>query len=166
MSQLINKIAKRDVINIDLATFYPTSDSYLTFDVKSHLFKEMVLKEEDFRSAMKSMDWEAFRAQNVLLYCSNSAIIPVWAYMVISAKLTEVEATIFYDKDKVEQAIFYQNIKKLNKEKYTNERVIIKGCGSPKITYQAYSILTEILSPIAKSIMYGEVCSTVPIYKK
>jgi Protein of unknown function (DUF2480) len=166
MAELINKIAERDVINIDLATFYPTTDSYLVFDVKAYLFKEIVLKEEDFRVSMKSLDWEIYRAQNVLLHCSNLAIIPVWAYMVISARLTEVGATIFYKKEKVEQAIFYQNIRNLNKEKYAEERVIIKGCGSPKITFQAYSILTEILSPIAKSIMYGEVCSTVPIYKK
>jgi hypothetical protein len=166
MPELVNKIAERDVINIDLATFYPTSDSYMVFDVKSLLFKELVLKEEDFRASMKSLDWEAYRSKNVLLHCSNNAIIPVWAYMVISARLTEVEANIFYEKENIEQAIFHQKIRNINKEKYTNERVIIKGCGSPKITYQAYAILTEILSPITKSIMYGETCSTVPIYKK
>ncbi len=162
----INKVEESGIITLDLEQFYPKEETAV-FDMKEHLFMGLILKEKDFRETMKSLDLNPYKEKNIALTCSADAVIPVWAYMLVVSYLQPVaKEIIFGDADFLHKTLFLKNIDKINTADYADKRVVIKGCGELPITEAAYVGITNLLRPVAKSIMYGEPCSTVPIYKK
>ena len=164
--QFINKVAESGIITLDPSTFIPAGETAV-FDMKDHLFMGLILKEKDFREALKKMDWEQYRNKNVAITCSADAIIPVWAYMLVASGLQPVAKDIVMgDEKELQRQLFLKNISKINAGEFTDKRVVIKGCGETPIGDFVYMELTKLLRPVVKSIMYGEPCSTVPVYKK
>lgn len=162
----INKVSESGLITIDLEEYYPKEETEV-FDMKEYLFMGLILKEKDFREAMKNLDLSPYKGKNIALTCSADAIIPVWAYMLAASYLGPVANEIIYgDRDFLHKAVFLKKISKINTEDYLDKRVVIKGCGDLPISESAYVAITTHLGPVVKSIMYGEPCSTVPIYKK
>jgi hypothetical protein len=167
MEELKNKVAASGLITIDLERFYPEPQPEV-FDIKDFLFMEMLLKEKDFREAMDQHDWSQYSGKAVAVFCSNDAIIPLWAHMLIASKLTPIAQQIISgDIDFAFREVFLQNIRMgLGEEEFVDKRVIIKGCGDKPIPDYAYMEASKILLPVVKSLMYGEPCSTVPVFKK
>jgi hypothetical protein len=162
----VNKVAESGLITIDLERYIPTGES-VVFDLKEYLFMEMILKEKEFRASLKETDWEKFRDKNVAVVCSADAIIPVWAYMLVASYLQPVAREIVMgDLQELQKKLFIQNIEDININEFTDKRIVIKGCGETPIAEFAYMEITKRLLPVVKSIMYGEPCSTVPVYKK
>lgn len=162
----VNKVAESGIITLDLETFYPKEETAV-FDMKDHLFMGLILKEKDFRETMKNIDTEFYKGKFVALTCSADAVIPVWAYMLVVSYLQPVaREIIFGDAEFLHKTIFLKNISNIHIADYEDKRVVIKGCGELPITEAAYVAITALLRPVAKSIMYGEPCSTVPVYKK
>lgn len=163
---LINRVANSGLKVINLEDYYPDKD-ILEIDLKGFLFKELILKEKDFRSALKEMDWKVYTDKIVLVYNSNDAIIPVWAYMLVFSYLTGAAASIFQGTKSAYLSHHYNGvISQFDAEVYAEERVIVKGCSNKPVPPSAYAALTSRLKPYAQSIMYGEPCSTVPIFKR
>ena len=162
----VNKVAESGLITIDLETWYPKGATAV-FDMKDHLFMEMILKEKDFREALKNLDWSVYADKNVSLICSADAIIPVWAWMLVATYLQPVAKEIVMgDEKELHKNLFLKNLAAINLADYTDKRVVIKGCGETPIGDFVYMEITKLLRPVVKSIMYGEPCSTVPVYKK
>ena len=162
---IINKVAQSSLVTLDLEKFLP-SEPVVTFDLKDHLFMELILKEKDFREAMKNLDWSVYQNKHVAITCSTDAIIPLWAYMLATSYLQPVAASIrFGNAEELHNQLLIENLRAIDPKKYEDARVVVKGCGDIKISEAAYVAITGILTPVAKSIMYGEPCSTVPIYK-
>jgi hypothetical protein len=165
--EIINKVAESGLITIDLEKYLPLKEEMAVFDLKDFLFMGMILKEKDFREALKQHDWEKYRNRNIAITCSADAIIPVWAYMLVTSYLQPVaKATLVGTEKEVYKAIFLQNISSINVAEFSDKRIVLKGCGETPIDDFAYAEATRKLLPVAKSIMYGEPCSTVPVYKK
>lgn len=163
---IINKVSESGLITIDLEAFYP-KEKTAVFDMKEYLFMGLILKEKDFRETMKALDLSGYAGKNIALTCSADAVIPVWAYMLVASYLQPIaKEIIFGDTEFLHKTIFLKNIEKIDPADYTDQRVVIKGCGELPITESAYVAITNKLRPVVKSIMYGEPCSTVPIYKK
>jgi hypothetical protein len=163
---IINKVSESNIITLDLEEFYP-KDETVVFDMKDHLFMGLILKEKEFREELKQIDLELYRNKNVALTCTADAIIPVWAYMLVASQLEPVaKEIVFGDKEFLHKTLFLQNLYRINAADYTDKRVVVKGCGDLHVSETAYVAITKILRPVAKSIMYGEPCSTVPIYKR
>jgi hypothetical protein len=163
---IINKVAESGLITLDLETYYPREGTAV-FDLKDHLFMGMILKEKDFRDRLKNEDWEKFRDRNVAVMCSADAVIPVWAYMLVASYLQPIAKEIVMgDEKELHKIIFLKNLSSINTEEFADKRIVIKGCGETPIADFAYMEITKLLRPVAKSIMYGEPCSTVPVYKK
>ena len=160
------KVSESGLITLDLEEFYPKGETVL-FDMKDHLFMGLILKEKEFREGLKNVDLELYRDKNVALTCTADAVIPVWAYMLVAAFLQPVAAAIvFGNEDFVHKTLFLKNLAAIDPADYSDKRVVIKGCGELPITEMAYVEITNLLRPVVKSIMYGEPCSTVPVYKK
>jgi hypothetical protein len=163
---IINKVTESALTTLDLETFYPKED-IVVFDLKDYLFMGLILKEKDFREALKVMDTTPFSNKIVTVTCSADAIIPIWAYMLITSYLQPVAKEIFYGNvEEIKKKILIKNIAQIPVADYADKRVVIKGCGELPIDEAAYLEATKLLLPVVKSIMYGEPCSTVPIYKK
>ena len=162
----INKVAESGLITLDLEKYVPKGETEV-FDLKEFLFMGMILKEKDFREALKKLDLGKFRNKNVAITCTADAIIPVWAYMLITSYLQPVAKEIVLGNEKdLYKTIFLKNISTINASDFSDKKIVIKGCGDTPIDDFAYAEATRILRPVAKSIMYGEPCSTVPVYKK
>jgi len=163
---IVNKVAESGLITLDLEEYYP-KEEIVVFDLKAHLFMELILKEKDFRAALQNIDWSQYQSKNVALTCSADAIIPMWAYMLVASYLRPfANEIIFGNKETVISALILKNLSKINGEEFTDKRIVVKGCGDVQIPESAYIEIINKLRPYAKSIMYGEPCSTVPIYKK
>jgi hypothetical protein len=163
---IINKVAESGLITLDPADYYPKEESK-AFDLKDFLFMGMILKEKDFRDSLKNFEWEQYRGKNVAVYCSADAIIPVWAWMLVATYLQPLANEIVMgDEKELHKSIFLRNLSKINAEEFADKRIVVKGCGDTPIGDFVYMELTRLLQPVAKSIMYGEPCSTVPVYKK
>ena len=163
---IVNRVSESLLTTIDLEDFYPKGETAV-FDMKDHLFMGLILKEKDFREALKQMDFSVYQDKYVALTCTADAIIPVWAYMLAANYLQPfAKDIVFGDADFLHKYLFLQKIAQLNADEYLDKRVVIKGCGELPITEAAYVAITKVLRPVVKSIMYGEPCSTVPIYKK
>ena len=163
---LINKVAESGLITLDPEQYYPKAATAV-FDMKEYLFMGLILKEKDFREALKNMDWSAYKDKNVAVTCTADAIIPVWAYMLVASYLQPVAKDIVMgDEKELHRNILLKNIAAINVNDFADKRVVIKGCGETPIADFVYMELTKLLRPVAKSIMYGEPCSTVPVYKK
>lgn len=166
MEQIVNKVAESSIITLDLEQFYPKGE-IAVFDMKDHLFMGLILKEKDFRAALQTLDWDQYKEKNVAVTCSADAIIPVWAYMLVASYLQPVaKEIVFGDEKTLVQTIISRNLSQIDAQDYNDKRVVIKGCGEISIPDAAYMEVTAKLRPFAKSIMYGEPCSTVPIFKK
>lgn len=164
--EFINKVAESGLVTLDLETYYPKGET-MVFDLKDFLFMELILKEKDFREKLKSHDWEQYRDKFVAIVCSVDAIIPVWAYMLVAAQLQPVaREVVLGDEKELHKKIFLDRIAAINADDYLDKRVVVKGCGELPIGEFAYLEITKKLRPVAKSIMYGEPCSTVPVFKK
>lgn len=161
-----NKVTESNIITLNLEDYYPQGET-IVFDLKEYLFMQLILKEKDFREALKNLDTTPYLNKNVALTCTADAIIPMWAYMLVASYLQPVAKNIvFGDQDFLQKTLFLKNLQQINPAEYTDKRVVIKGCGDLPITELAYVEITNILRPVVKSMMYGEPCSTVPIYKK
>lgn len=162
----VNKVAESGLITLDLETWYPKGESAV-FDMKDYLFMGLILKEKDFRESLKNIDWSIFNNKNVALTCSADAIIPVWAWMLVATYLQPVANEIVLgDEKELHKNLFLKNLSAIDVKEYTGKRVVIKGCGETPIGDFVYMEITKLLRPVVKSIMYGEPCSTVPVYKK
>lgn len=164
--KLINRVANSSLITINLEEFFP-SDELVDFDVKSYLFKELILKEKDFRDALKAHDWQQYSNKIITIYCSTDAIIPIWAFMLISGYAQPFAKEIYFGTKNAYLEFAYHNIiEKIDGAQYQDKRIVIKGCSNKPVPTSAYVDLTTKLRPFAQSIMYGEPCSTVPIFKR
>lgn len=163
---IVNKVAESGLITVDPANFLPQGETAV-FDLKDYLFMGLILKEKDFREALKNLDWEQYRDKNVALTCSADAIIPAWAYMLVAAYMQPIAKEIVMgDEKELQRQLFLKNIATIKPEEFTDKRVVIKGCGDTPIGEYVYMEITKLLRPVVKSIMYGEPCSTVPVFKK
>ena len=162
----VNKVAESGIISIDLEAYLPKDPAGL-FDLKEYLFMELILKEKDFREAIKKIDWTIYEGKNVAVTCSVDAIIPVWAYMLVAGYLQPfAKAIIVGNETQLKEQLLLQNIAAIDIIEFADKRIVVKGCGEEHIGEAAYLAITQKLRPVAKSIMYGEPCSTVPIFKK
>ncbi len=167
METIINKVAESGIITVDLAAYMPQDAEMVSFDLKPFLFREMILREKDYRAALLEHDWEQYRNKHVAIHCSADAIIPMWAYMLASSYLQPVGQSVqFSTLADLKKALFLQQITTIDNNQYADKRVVIKGCGDTPIPEAGYVAITEKLRPVVKSLMYGEPCSTVPVYKK
>jgi len=163
---ILNKVAESGLLEIDLENFYPQAE-IMIFDLKDYLFMELILKEKDFREALKKHDFTLYSGKLVAVTCSADVIIPVWAYMLVASYLQPlVKEMLLGDAGFFRQMLFLRNINSIDIAAFTDKRVVIKGCGDLDIGPFAYFEITKLLRPVAKSIMYGEPCSTVPVFKK
>jgi len=163
---IVNKVAQSGLKTIDLEDFYPKED-LLEFDLKNHLFMELILKEKDYREALKIIDWSIYENKVVAITCSADAIIPLWAYMLAVSYLQPYASDVIFGNEKEAfNMLFLKNLGKINIQEFEDARVVVKGCGDKKIPETAYVEIAKLLRPVAKSIMYGEACSTVPIFKR
>lgn len=164
--EIINRVANSKLKTIDLEDFYPEGPRKL-IDIKQWLLEGFVLREKDFRADLKAHDWSQYSGAYVALICSSDAIIPGWAYMLISTYLNPVaEKVVIGNLEILETVIFQQVITEMDVSPYKNVPVIIKGCSKKPVPQNAYIQLVNKLQPVSKSIMYGEACSSVPLYKK
>ena len=161
----MNKVAQSGLITLNLEDYFP-KDEMVLFDLKDYLFMGLILKEKDFREALKNLDWTAYREKNVALTCTADAIIPLWAYMLVTTYLQPVAKEIYVGTTgEMQKHLFLKNIAALDAARYAGQRIVVKGCGDISIGAFAYAELTKHLLPHVRSIMYGEPCSTVPVYK-
>ena len=165
MNEIINKVANSGLVTIDPEEFISEGERFL-FDIKPLLFQELILKEKDFREFIKTHDWKQYKNKYIALTCSTDSVIPNWAYMLLTLALQPfAKKIVFGTLTDLENLLFAENISKLNIALYKDARVVIKGCGEKYIPVNAYVQLTELLKPVVKSILFGEPCSTVPLYK-
>ncbi len=166
MDEIINKVAQSGLETIDLEQFYPEGE-IVEFDIKDYLFMGLILKEKDFRAAMQSHDWEQYRGKNVGLICTADAVVPLWAYMLVMTNLEPVVAyAAFGNAEFIHNTLYLRNLGAIDVSVFVDKRIVIKGCGDKRVGEIAYAEITRLLRPVVKSIMYGEPCSTVPVYKK
>lgn len=164
---IVNKVAESGLLTLDLSAYLPQESQMASFDLKPFLFMELVLREKDFREQLKVQDWSVFAGKQVAVFCSTDAIIPVWAYMLAASYLSEVAAGVHLLRpEALAERMLLERIDALDAAEYSGKRVVVKGCGDVHIPESAYLAVTALLRPVAKSIMYGEPCSTVPIYKQ
>lgn len=164
--EIINKVALSGIITIDLEEYYPQGERIL-LDIKDLLFQGLILREKDFREFIKNEDWTKYKNKYVALVCSADAIVPTWAYMLLATELEPyVKKVVFGNLEILETILYNEILSKLSINDYKDARVVIKGCGHLPVPKAAYVQIASLLRPLAKSIMYGEACSTVPLYKK
>lgn len=163
---IINKVANSGLITINLEDYFDKGERIL-YDIKDNLFHGLILKEKDFRAFVKEHDWTQYQDKNVAITCSADAIVPTWAYMLLANKMKPfAKEVVFGDLNTLETVLYTKALAKVDLEQYKDERVVIKGCADLEVPISAYVELTAKLTPIVKSIMYGEPCSTVPIFKR
>jgi hypothetical protein len=163
---IVNKVAMSGLVTLDPASFHPKGDNVL-YDIKDNLYMELILREKDFREFVKTHDWAQYTGKNVAVTCTADAIVPAWAYMLIANRLAPYAAeVVFGDADMLESVLYLKAIETMDIEQYRDQRIVLKGCGDIPVPVSAYVALTKKLTQVAKSLMYGEPCSTVPIYKR
>ncbi len=165
--KLINRVAESSLITLDLEELYISSEDKAIFDLKDYLFMGLILKEKHFRESLKAIDWERYRSKNVAIHCSADAIIPIWAYMLIGVYLEPVAQRFYFcEPNQIDEKIFFELLSALDITRYIDQRIIIKGCSNRPIPVAAYLEITRKLRPVVRSLMYGEACSNVPLYKQ
>ncbi|NAS31738.1 DUF2480 family protein [Flavobacteriaceae bacterium R38] len=163
---IVNRVAQSKLITFDLEDHYPEGKR-TSFDIKDWLFEGFILREKEFRDFAKNHSWDQYEGQYVALHCSSDAIIPAWAFMLVASYLTpHVKQMVIGDSEQLETAIYQNIINQLDFSYLKDQPVIIKGCSNKPIPQNAYIMLIEKIQPIAKSVMYGEACSSVPLFKR
>ena len=161
---IVNKVAQSGLVTLDPAQFYPKGERVI-YDIKDNLFQGLILREKDFREFVKDHDWAQYTGKNVGITCSADAIVPAWAYMLLANRMAPyADEVVFGDADVLETVLFIKGIEKLDAEQYRDQRLVIKGCGDVPVS--AYVELAKKLTPVVKTLMFGEPCSTVPLYKR
>jgi hypothetical protein len=162
----VNKVAQSGLVTLDPADFYAPGDR-VVYDIKDNLFMGLILKEKDFREFVKGHDWAQYQDKNVAVTCTADAIVPAWAYLLLANRMAPyAREVVFGDAEVLETVLFIKEIAKLDVEQYRDQRLVIKGCGDVDVPVSAYVELGKKLTPVVKTLMFGEPCSTVPIYKK
>jgi len=162
----INKVANSGLITLNLEDYHHPGER-IVYDIKENLFHGLMLREKDFREFIKTHDWSQYQGKNISVICSTDAIVPTWAYMLLANKLKPyANEVVFGSLETLEAILFSKAIAKINPDSFANERVVVKGCGDVDIPVSAYVEITNLLTPVVKSIMFGEPCSTVPVYKR
>jgi len=163
---IVNKVAQSGLVTLDPAEFY-TPGERVVYDIKDNLFQGLILREKDFREFVKEHDWTQYQDKNVAVTCSADAIVPAWAYLLLANRMAPyANEVVFGDAEVLETVLFVKALAKLDVEQYRDQRLVIKGCGDIDIPVGAYVELGKKLTPVVKSLMFGEPCSTVPIYKR
>ncbi len=163
--EIRNKVAESGLVNFDLSTLLPKG-ARIGIDLKDFLFQEMILKEKDFREKVEAINVEAYKDAYIYIYNSVDTIVPLWAYFVLTAKLTDVaKKIVFGNREDLEVILMHNVIQTYDFEDMRGKRVLVKGCSDKEIPENAYIELVEQLKPIVKSLMFGEACSNVPIVK-
>jgi hypothetical protein len=164
---IINKVAESGLVSLDLEDFLPEQGNITGFDLKDFLFMGQILKEKDYRASLQALDWTPYEGKSVALHCSADAIIPAWAYMLAATYLEPLATEVYMGTEaSMYKRLIVSNIEALSSVDYQDKRVVVKGCGDKVVPAEAYVAITLKLRPVAKSIMYGEPCSTVPVFKK
>lgn len=165
MSEIINRVANSPIITVDLETFY-RKEERLIFDLKDYLFQGLVLKEKDFRAALKNLNWADYTGKLVSIQCTEDAIVPIWAFILVSTYLTKHQIEhVIGDLQSLEQYLFEKSLSQIDFEEFKDRPVVIKGCSKYPIPMFAFGRVVSLIQAQAKSIMYGEPCSTVPLFK-
>ncbi len=163
---IINKVAQSGLVTLDPAQFY-TKGERVIYDIKDNLFQGLILREKDFREFVKEHDWVQYTGKNVGITCSVDAIVPAWAYMLLANRMAPyANEVVFGDSEVLETVLFIKLIEKLDVEQYRDQRLVVKGCGDVDVPVSAYVELAKKLTPVVKTLMFGEPCSTVPLYKR
>ncbi len=166
MEEIVNRVANSSLVTFDLETLY-TPGTRVTYDIKDHLFQGLILREKDFRDHIKAHDWSGYQDKLVSIICSADAIVPTWAYMLLAVALKPYAKRIFFGSaEEMEKEIFQESLLSVDWEQYRNAKVVVKGCSDVQVPVSAYVTATFQLASVASSVMYGEPCSTVPIFKK
>ncbi|WP_420385592.1 DUF2480 family protein [Roseivirga sp.] len=164
--EIVNRVAASPLVTIDLEEYYHHGER-VVYDLAQNLFQGMILREKDLREFVKEHDWSLYEGKNVALTCTEDAIVPTWAYMLLATKLNGIaHKVVMGSLEVLEYALYQEALSKIDLESFRNKPVVIKGCGKLPVPESAYVELTMLLNPYVKSIMYGEPCSTVPVYKK
>lgn len=164
--EIVNRVAKSGIITFNLEDYY-TEGERVSYDIKQNLWQEIALKEKDFREFIKTHDWSQYQDKLVAIHCSVDAIVPTWAYMLLSIALKPyAKKTIFGSIDELNKELFLDRFNQIDFSHYQDARVVIKGCGEKNIPPSVYVSLTNLLLPYVKVMMYGEPCSTVPLFKR
>ena len=163
---IINKVINSGLVTFDLEDLYDRGER-VVYDLKDNLFMGMILKEKDFREFLKNHDWSTYTRKNVAIICSEDVIVPTWAFMLLTLKLQPfANAVVLGNLEELENKLFYDALRNVNPEEYRGARVVVKGCSKVPVPAAAYVEITRILQPVVQSLMFGEPCSTVPLYKK
>jgi hypothetical protein len=166
MDTLVNRVANSSLVSIDLEAYYPAGE-IVSFDLKDYLFMGLILKEKDFREALATHEWTQYKGKNLAVFCSADAIIPMWAYMLVASYAAPFAHDIAQVTPELyAEMAFTKKLAALDLSEYAGKRLVIKGCSDKPVPPAAYLEITRRLQPIALSIMFGEPCSTVPVYKK
>lgn len=164
--EIINRVANSKLVTVDLEDYYP-SGQRVQLDIKDWLLEGLVLREKDFRASVQSHNWEDYRGTYVALTCSTDAIIPGWAYMLIATELIPyAKKVVVGDLDTLESILYDEIIERLDISEFRDKPIIVKGCSNKPVPQNAYLALISKLQPVARSIMYGEACSSVPLFKQ
>jgi len=162
----VNKVAQSGLVTLDPAAFYPAGER-VVYDIKDNLFQGLILREKDFREFVKEHDWTQYEGRNVGITCSEDAIVPAWAYMLLANRMAPyAREVVFGNAEVLETVLFEKEMAKIDVEQYRDQRIVIKGCGDTPVPVSAYVELAKKLTPVVKSLMFGEPCSTVPIFKR
>ncbi|WP_410220363.1 DUF2480 family protein [Pedobacter sp.] len=162
----INKVANSGLITFNLEDYYNKGER-VVYDIKDNLFHGLILKEKDFRAFIKEHDWSQYTGKNIAIICSTDAIVPTWAYMLLANKMKPyANEVVFGNLEVLENILFTKALAHIDLNIYKDQRVVIKGCADLNVPVSAYVEITNLLTPVVKSIMYGEPCSTVPLYKR
>lgn len=165
-NEIVNRVARSGLITIDLEEFYPEGER-VVYDIADNLWQGMALKEKDFRDFVKAKDWSIYKDQYVALHCSADAIVPTWAYMLLTTKIAPfAKKVVFGSLYDLENVLFEEALSSINFEDFEGARIVIKGCSDRAVPTSAYVKLTQLLQSHAQVLMYGEPCSTVPLWKK
>ncbi|MFY0591896.1 DUF2480 family protein [Roseivirga sp.] len=164
--EIINRVANSPIVSIDLEAYYHEGER-VVYDIADNLFQGMILREKDFRAFVKTHDWNQYSGKNVVLVCTADAIVPTWAYMLLTTKLEgKANLVVMGSLETLEFALFKEALSQIDLSELENRPVVVKGCGDLPVPESAYVEVARLLKPIVKSLMYGEPCSTVPLYKK
>ena len=165
-TEIINRVAKSGLVTLDLEDYYHAGER-VVYDLKDNLYMGLILKEKDFREFLKSHDWSQYAGKNVAVTCTEDAIVPTWAYMLLTLHLQPyANMIVFGSLQDLEEKLYFDAIAQLDVDAYLDARVVVKGCSKVPVPIAAYVELTRVLKPVVQSLLFGEPCSTVPLFKK
>jgi S-adenosylmethionine/arginine decarboxylase-like enzyme len=166
MEEIVNKVAASGLVTINLEEFYPAGDR-VSIDLAEQLWQGLALREKDFRSWIQTHDWSQYQGKHVAVFCSVDAIIPAWAFMLVASALSDYAVTVVQgNRNELEEVLFRNVVDGLDVTAYQDKRCVVKGCSNLPVPQSAYTHLVVRLRPVVRSIMFGEPCSTVPVYKR